>query len=186
MQRYLVATASAIAILLGTTFAMAQTKDAPSAKDPSAGTSSGMTSPGAAGSATGTSTGMSGSSFKSYEKNKEAMAGASASGGHTADELLGAQIVNAQGDEIGEIEDLLIDQDNKISKAIVEVGGFLGIGSKFVPVDIAKLKKGANQQGFVSDMTKEQLKALPEYEEEGGNWMLKTSAEATPRPKRSN
>ena len=98
------------------------------------------------------------------------MAGTLISGNLSADQLLGAKVSNASGDTIGEIWDLMVDSNNQVTKAIVEVGGFLGIGSKNVVVDLSKLKQGT-AKGFVSAMTKDELTELPEYKKENGNWV---------------
>jgi sporulation protein YlmC with PRC-barrel domain len=195
MQKLLI-TASTIALLFGaSTMATAQDRSAPGAQDPAAAPSSPM-SPGAgaikrdgamekdpamqqrktteprADSATSSDRSAgTGSDFRSYTDNKDKLSGASVAGGFTADQLIGANVLNATGDEIGEIEDLIVDSSNQVSKAIVEVGGFLGMGSKNVAVDIAQLKQGTKNEGFVTNMTKEELKTLPEYKKDSGNWI---------------
>lgn len=89
----------------------------------------------------------------------------------SAEKMIGADVVNTSGDEIGEIQDLVIGPDNKITKAIIEVGGFLGIGSKFVAVDIDQLQANAKGDGFMSTLTKAQLKTNAEYKKEDGHWL---------------
>jgi sporulation protein YlmC with PRC-barrel domain len=111
------------------------------------------------------------SAFRSYGENKKSLGGSVIAGGFSADQLIGAEVQNASGKEIGEIEDLIIDSDNKVNKAIVEVGGFLGLGSKHVAVNIDQLKHGGKKDGFVTTMTKEELKTLPEYKKESGSWI---------------
>jgi len=111
------------------------------------------------------------SGYRSYNDNKAAFSGASIAGGLSAETLLGADVLNPSGDEIGEVEDLVIGADNKIETAIVEVGGFLGIGSKNVAVDIALLKQSPTKKGFVTTMTKEELKSRTEYDKKGGIWV---------------
>lgn len=195
MQKLLI-TASTIALLFGaSTMATAQDRSAPGAQDPAA-TPSSPTSPGAgaikregamdkdstmqqrktteprADSATSSDRSAgTGADFRSYTDNKDRLSGAAVAGGFSADQLIGANVLNATGDEIGEIEDLIVDSTNQVSKVIVEVGGFLGMGSKNVAVDIAQLKKGTNNEGFVTNMTKEELKTLPEYQKDSGNWI---------------
>ena len=109
--------------------------------------------------------------YKSYRSNKSAASGATIPGGLSADKLIGADILNPSGDEIGSVKDLVVGPDNKINKAIIQVGGFLGVGSKNVAVDIDQLKQGGKKKGFVTSMTKEELKTLPEYKQVSGNWV---------------
>lgn len=194
MRKYLITSVSTMALLFGAaSLASAQTSTSPSAQDPASpgagaiqkeGTMqrdpamqqrrSTETMPGASGSM-GSSSSMDSATYKSYSENKDTLAGASIAGGFTADQLIGADVLNASGDSIGEIEDLVVDTNNQVSKAIVGVGGFLGMGTKNVTLDIAELKQGTDQKGFLSTMTKEELKTLPEYKKESGNWVRSES-----------
>lgn len=195
MHKYLITTVSSVALLFGAaTMATAQTSS-PSAQDPSSPGAGAIKkegqmqrdpamqqrrsteSPGTSGSM-GSSSSVESSSYKSYSENKDSLAGASIAGGFTADQLLGADVMNAAGDSIGEIEDLVVDTNNKVSKAIIGVGGFLGMGTKNVAVDLSELKPGTDQKGFVTAMTKEELKTLPEYEKQAGNWVRADSSGA--------
>ena len=201
MRKYLITSVSTVALLFGAaSLASAQTSTSPSAQDPASpgagaiqkeGTMqkdpamkqrrSTETMPGTSGSSSGatgsmgSSSSMDSATYKSYSDNKDTLAGASIAGGFTADQLIGADVLNASGDSIGEIEDLVVDTNNQVSKAIVGVGGFLGMGTKNVTLDIAELKQGTDQKGFLSTMTKEELKTLPEYKKESGNWVRSES-----------
>lgn len=54
---------------------------------------------------------------------------------HRASALIGMEVQNPQGEDLGEIEDLAInDQDGKIAYAAVSFGGFAGIGDKLFAV----------------------------------------------------
>lgn len=109
--------------------------------------------------------------YRSYLESKAGQRGASIAGGLSAESLIGAEVLNASGKEIGEVQDLVIDSDNKVDKAIVEVGGILGLGSKFVAVEIAQLKPEGKKKGFVTAMTEEELKSRAQYEKKAGAWV---------------
>ena len=109
--------------------------------------------------------------YRSYKENKSNQSGASIAGGLSAEQLIGAEVLNASGDEIGEVEDLVIGSDNKVETAIVQVGGFLGVGSKNVAVNIEQLRQSTGKKGFTTSMTKEELKTLPEYKKDSGSWV---------------
>ena len=111
------------------------------------------------------------SALKSYTADKSAAAQATIPGGLSANKLIGADVHDPSGKEIGEVKDLAVGSDNKVNKAIVKVGGFLGIGAKTVAVDLAELKPQGQKKGFVTAMTEEELKTLPEYKQESGNWV---------------
>jgi putative membrane protein len=81
-----------------------------------------------------------------------------------AEDVIGSKVVNNKGDEVGEIEDLVIDKD-KVQYAVVSVGGFLGIGEKHVVVPLDQLKLGKDQAYLMSGETEDQLKKMPEYKE---------------------
>lgn len=84
----------------------------------------------------------------------------------SANKLINESITNAANETIGDINDLLISGDGKISAVVVGVGGFLGLGEKNValPFDQLVLAKDADGDLSVStSMTKESLQSAPEY-----------------------
>ncbi len=84
-----------------------------------------------------------------------------------ASKLIGTSINNDNKDTIGKVKDLLISHDDKVPYAVIDVGGFLGIGAKYVliPFDsIAVQQDGKNNQILVvPGATKDALKSLPEF-----------------------
>ena len=80
------------------------------------------------------------------------------------DEVLGSRVVNANGEEVAEIEDLVVDQ-NQTHYAILSVGGFLGIGDKKVAIPLDQMQLGEDESYLMSTETEEQLEEMPEYEE---------------------
>jgi hypothetical protein len=108
---------------------------------------------------------------RSYNDDGKALQGARVAGGLSAQQVVGASVHNATGDEIGEVEDLVIGPKNQITVAIVEVGGFLGMGSKTVAVEIDELDPSPKGSGFITALTKAQLKTRPAYRKEGGSWV---------------
>jgi putative membrane protein len=80
------------------------------------------------------------------------------------EEVLGSSVVNADGEEVAEIEDIVVDQD-QTHYAILSVGGFLGIGDKKVAIPLDQLQLGEDETYLMSGETEEQLEAMPEYEE---------------------
>lgn len=86
----------------------------------------------------------------------------------TTDELTGTKVYGPDEDEVGEIGDLVVGEEGKITDVIVDVGGFLGLGEKpvsiaFDSVQIMKQTDGDDMRAYVS-MTEDQLKELPKYE----------------------
>jgi sporulation protein YlmC with PRC-barrel domain len=54
--------------------------------------------------------------------------------------LVGATVYNDQGDSIGTVNDMLVGSDGTVSNTVISVGGFLGIGTKYVEVPFKNLK----------------------------------------------
>jgi putative membrane protein len=80
------------------------------------------------------------------------------------EEVLGSSVVNANGEEIAEIEDLVVDQD-QTHYAILSVGGFLGIADKKVAIPLDQLQLGEDETYLMSAETEEQLEQMPAYDE---------------------
>ena len=83
--------------------------------------------------------------------------------GYRASKLHGATVSNPQNQKIGTLDDLIVGKD-RVLFAIVEVGGFLGIGSHFIAVPYSSLQ--INEDGsriVLPGATKEQVKGLPEF-----------------------
>lgn len=86
----------------------------------------------------------------------------------TADDVQGASVYDAEDKRIGEVSELVLSADGKLTEAVIDVGGFLGIGAKPVAlpigsVDVVRADGGDETRIYVS-MTKEELEALPKYE----------------------
>lgn len=87
----------------------------------------------------------------------------------TSHHAKGADIVDPTGEQIGQVGDLIVDlHKGKIPYAIVEFGGFLGIGADKVAVPIAALRWDAAEEQFVLNTTEEQLENAPEFDPD--NW----------------
>lgn len=83
---------------------------------------------------------------------------------YRASKLIGAPVVNAAGDSIGDINDLIVDRKGNVHQVIVGVGGFLGMGERSVALGLSELTFGSNKNGSLvvsTSMTKKQLEALP-------------------------
>ena len=84
-----------------------------------------------------------------------------------ADKVQGAKIYSATGDNLGSVDDLMIDERNgTIAYAIMSVGGFLGIGSRYYPLPWSMLRFDTALGGYVANIDRAQLKGAPAY----GRW----------------
>ena len=83
-----------------------------------------------------------------------------------ASKLIGTAVRNDNKDKIGKVSDLLIAHDDKVPYAVIDVGGFLGLGAKLVliPFDAITVQQDGNSQILVvPGATKDALKSLPEF-----------------------
>ncbi|MBO9448214.1 PRC-barrel domain-containing protein [Ruegeria sp. R14_0] len=84
--------------------------------------------------------------------------------GYSANQLIGANVHNGQDKSVGYVHDLILAPSGEISLAIVEVGGFLGLGSKWVAVPADMFEPG-HQANIVilPQATEEELKKIPPF-----------------------
>src|SRR5690606_28827830 len=81
----------------------------------------------------------------------------------TAEELIDGTVVGADGEEIAEVSDLVLDDDNQVTDVLVNVGGFLGIGEKVVALDVNELQVSQDDSGdtmIVTSLTEAQLEEM--------------------------
>ncbi|WP_062112292.1 PRC-barrel domain-containing protein [Aureimonas sp. AU40] len=82
-----------------------------------------------------------------------------------ASRLEDVDVYNNQNEDIGEIEDLVIKDGKTISGVVVSVGGFLGIGDRYVLLDPSSIVL-ADQNGTLRAMvntSKDELTNAPEF-----------------------
>lgn len=80
-----------------------------------------------------------------------------------SDEIVGKSVVSQQGEEIGNIDEVVMDTNSQQQLAVIDVGGFLGIGEKSVAISFDQLE--LSDDGRVrSDLTRETLQSQPEYD----------------------
>lgn len=83
-----------------------------------------------------------------------------------ASEFLGQSVYNRDDEEIGSVDDLVIEEDGGITALVVGVGGFLGIGKKLVGVDLAAVDVERDEYDMpklVIDGSREALEEAPGF-----------------------
>lgn len=82
-----------------------------------------------------------------------------------AGNIIGGALRNTRDQYLGEIDDVVFDPDgSRITHALVEVGGFLGIGEDIVAVPLSALRVTDSMNTYVVDMTKERFEEAPRLE----------------------
>jgi sporulation protein YlmC with PRC-barrel domain len=82
--------------------------------------------------------------------------------GYRASKVIGSTVVNEADENVGTIDDLIVTPTEKVPFAVLSVGGFLGIGEKYVVVPYSALEVHG-QQMMLRGATNESLKSLPEF-----------------------
>jgi len=72
--------------------------------------------------------------------DKASMSDESFKGDWRASKVVGLNVYNAQNENVGSINDLLMDKSGNIKAAVISVGGFLGMGARLVAVPFDKMK----------------------------------------------
>ena len=83
--------------------------------------------------------------------------------GYRASQLLGSDIYNDQGESIGKLDDFIVGSDERVSVAVLAVGGFLGVGARLVAVPASLLQGNDKGQTVLPGGSKAQLEALPAF-----------------------
>lgn len=83
----------------------------------------------------------------------------------TASKLIGDPVVNSNGDDLGKIEDFVIDpRSGRVDYAVLSFGGFLGMGEKLFAVPLEAMKLSREEKRFILDVDKERLKQAPGFD----------------------
>jgi hypothetical protein len=87
---------------------------------------------------------------------------ASVATGYRVSKVVGSTVVNEANETVGTIDDLIVTPSEVVPYAVLSVGGFLGIGTKYVVVPYSALKM-QDKKMVLPGATKDSLKALPEF-----------------------
>src|SRR3546814_12149490 len=87
------------------------------------------------------------------------------SGQTLSSDLIGMKVVGANQESIGEVSELIIENDQVIG-AVLDVGGFLGLGAKKVGVPWSNLSVSEADGSMIANvgLSKEELTNMPEYQ----------------------
>ena len=89
---------------------------------------------------------------------------------HEVEGVLGRDVVSSANEDMGRIVDVIVDRSGEVRAAIIDFGGFLGVGSRKIAVDWNALHfpspSPAHPDAKITlDLTRDQVKAAPEYQE---------------------
>ena len=82
----------------------------------------------------------------------------------SSERVEGTAVYNPAGDKLGSIDELMIDKiSGQVCYAVMEFGGFLGIGTDRYPIPWSMLKYDTAQDGYVVPLDKSQIEGAPRY-----------------------
>jgi sporulation protein YlmC with PRC-barrel domain len=85
----------------------------------------------------------------------------------TASTLEGDKVVNRQGEDLGEIDEIMIDVPRgRIAYAVMSSGGFLGMGDKLFAIPWSALTLDTDNKCFVLDVDKQRLENAPGFDKD--------------------
>jgi hypothetical protein len=90
-------------------------------------------------------------------------------GAQDAHGVLGREVRSTTDQDMGRIVDVIVDRAGMVRAAVIDFGGFLGVGSRKIVVDWAALHFGQvtnKKESIWLELTLEQVKAAPEYKED--------------------
>jgi len=82
--------------------------------------------------------------------------------GYRTSKVVGSSVVNEANEKIGTIDDLIVTKDGSVPYAVISVGGFLGVGTKYVVVP-ANLLSVQKDHMTLAGGSMDSLKALPDF-----------------------
>jgi sporulation protein YlmC with PRC-barrel domain len=87
----------------------------------------------------------------------------------SATTIIGDSVKNATGEDLGSVEDLMINlETGDVEYAVLSFGGFLGMGDKLFAVPIEVMQVDTKQKRFVLNESKERLENAPGFDK--ANW----------------
>jgi sporulation protein YlmC with PRC-barrel domain len=85
----------------------------------------------------------------------------------SASTLTGDPVRNPQNEDLGKVEELMIDlDDGRVAYCVLSFGGFLGMGNKLFAVPWGAMTLDTANHAFVLDVPKERLKEAPGFDKD--------------------
>ena len=98
--------------------------------------------------------------------------------------ILGKEVLSAKGEDMGRIVDVLFDEKGEPHAAVIDFGGFLGVGTRKIAISWSALRcdLGEKKNVIALDLGREQLKAAPEYKYTESDKPIPVVAQPQPPP----
>jgi hypothetical protein len=99
--------------------------------------------------------------------------------------ILGKSVRSSAGEDMGRLVDVVVDREGRPRAAIIDFGGFLGVGSRKIAVEWSSLKFAHDKDKgdvITVQLTRDEVKGAPEFKEGSKLVVLGPPGEATPAP----
>jgi hypothetical protein len=97
--------------------------------------------------------------------------------------ILGKTVRDSAGKEMGRIVNVIVDRASQPRAVVIDFGGFLGVGSRKIAVDWAALRVGSDKPDQITlDLSRDQVRAAPEYKDGAPVVVLGAAGATTPLP----
>jgi hypothetical protein len=107
-------------------------------------------------------------------------------GSKQAQGVLGKEVRSTADENMGRIVDVIVDRDGQVRAAVIDFGGFLGVGSRKIAVDWNALRfpaEGSGKSGVITvELTRENVKGAPEYKDKSTVIVLGAKGGLRPLP----
>ena len=81
--------------------------------------------------------------------------------------LTGDKVVNAQAEDLGKVEDIMLDiHSGRVAYAVLSFGGFLGMGNKLFAIPWTAMQLDEEHKCFVLDVDKQVLENAPGFDKD--------------------
>jgi hypothetical protein len=101
---------------------------------------------------------------------------------HDVEVILGKSVRSSAGEDMGRLVDVVVDRQGRPRAAIIDFGGFLGVGSRKIAVDWSVLKFPHDKDKgdvITVQLTRDEVKGAPEFKEGSSVVVLGPAGEAT-------
>lgn len=87
----------------------------------------------------------------------------------SATTIIGDAVRNPEGEDLGRIEEIMIDLDEgRVAYAVLSFGGFMGLGDKLFAIPWQALSLRPDEHRFVLEVSRETLEEAPGFDKD--NW----------------
>ncbi len=86
---------------------------------------------------------------------------------HHMESVLGKELIGASGEKVGRVVDVLADDNGQVRAAIIDFGGFLGVGSRKIAISWSDLHfaPDGSRDSIAVDLSRDHLSQAPEVKD---------------------